>query len=977
MTPDRWQEIKLILVAALDRLPEERISFLNQACGLDKSLLAEVESLLAHQQSGDSVVDSLGLGLQLLELGSVENQEQDDESFLETHQRIGPYEIIRELGQGGVGAVYLAVRADDHYRQSVAIKLIRRGMDTELVLRRFRNERQILAGLDHPNIARLLDGGSTDNHRPYLVMEYIEGIPIDEYCDRHKLNTKERLKIFRQICDAVHNAHQHLVIHRDIKPSNILVTKEGRPKLLDFGIAKLLTPELAAQTLDHTGPFLRLMTPAYASPEQINGQPVTTAADVYSLGVLLFELLTGHKPYRVHSDSTMELMRAVLEIEPLRPSNAILTTQTTQGPDGNTSKTLTPNSVSKTRDGNPDRLRRSLRGDLDNIVLMALRKDPQRRYSSVQQFSEDIRRHLAQLPVIARSDSLTYRASKFIRRNTAGVMAVIMILLTLSVGIIAVNQQRKRAERRFNDVRQLARSVVFDYHDAIADLPGSTPVRERMVKDALKYLDSLAGEASNDQTLQRELATAYRKIGDVQGNSNLANLGDTNGALTSYRKSLTILQMLAAGQQRDGELQMELAESFERIGNVLRTSGDVRQAYQNFEEAIRLLETLPEAMRGEQSQQRKLAGLFYSVGNLKGYPRTANLGDINGALQYHRRALAIREVLSAATGFDINLRLDLQESNRTLANILASQNDLIAAEPHALVAVAIAKDLVSTDHNSARSLRALTEATDSLARLLMRRGKLDQAAMLCDQSIDSAQTALSVDPKNMQARQDLASGHSFAASIYLKKHNAGSALQHLRLSLKLNRAIAADDPNNDAAGRWVAQDLIVMGVALAMKGDLTGAIRSQREGVAIFESWYQNKPSDTMAATFLSAAYDRLAKTLSMRGEPVMALENFRLSLSLADRVLVQHPDNQSLRQQMAHTNFNIGEIYFMLAVREKKEALQVEYRSAARQSYLRSRALLLELQNSSAFTLDDAALLNQLNKKIATSVAVLEQHPK
>ena len=968
-----------MLGAVLERSPEERVPFLNQACGHDELLRAEVESLMAHNLPGDSVVDSLGMYPQFGALNGALQPDSGDESSLEMYQRIGPYEVIRELGHGGVGAVYLAARADDQYRQQVAIKLIRRGMDTDFVLRRFRNERQILAALDHPNIARLLDGGSTENHRPYLVMEYIEGVPIDAYCDSHTLNTEERLKLFRQVCGAVHYAHQHLVIHRDIKPSNILVTKQGGLKLLDFGIAKLLTPALAAQTLDHTGPSLRLMTPAYASPEQIKGQPITTATDVYSLGVLLYELLTGHNPYQVRSHAPLELMQAVLEKEPTRPSTAIMTTETTHDVAGSVSISLTPDAVSRTRDGNPDRLRRSLRGDLDNILLMALRKDPQRRYASVQHFSEDIRRHLARLPVTARGDGLSYRTSKFIRRNKFGVATGTVILLTLVGGIIAVNQQRKRAERRFNDVRQLAHSVVFDYHDAIADLPGSTPVRQRLVKDALKYLDSLASEASNDQTLQRELATAYRKIGDVQGNSNMANLGDTTGALISYRKSLAIRQALVAAAPKDGDRQSELAESYERIGDILRTAGDLRQADQNYGQAIRLLESLPGPAHDDRPQQRRLAELFYRVGNLKGYPRTANLGDINGAVEYYQKALAILEPLSAAAPNDMDLRIDLQESNRSLANLLGSQNNLSGAETHARKAVSISQDLVNRDLNSARSLRALTEATDALARLLMRQGSVDQAAEVCRQSIDSAQAAVNADPNNMQARQDLASGHSLAGAIYVRKKDAASAMKHLRQALSLNQAIAADDPGNDSANRWVAQDLISMGTALALAGDLRGAIHNQKQGLAILEPWYQKRRGDTAAANYLSTAYDRFGKTLSAYGERQAALENFRQSLTLGARVLMQHPDNQTLREQMALTNFNVAEIYFNLAKRPAKTTAvhQTEDWSEARKSYQLSLDLLLELRRHGALSAEDAVLPDQITKKITACDAALAPQPR
>jgi serine/threonine protein kinase/tetratricopeptide (TPR) repeat protein len=439
VTPERWQEIKSVLAAALERSPAERSSFLDEACGADSSLRDEVEALLVFDRSehgGDLSAGSSETGL-----------DEFDRVGEEAGRRIGPYQIVRELGRGGMGAVYLAARADDQYRRQTAIKLIRRGMDTDFLLRRFRNERQILAALDHPNIARLLDGGSTEDGRPYLVMEYVAGVPINEYCDRHSLDVEQRLRLFQDACAAVHYAHQRQVIHRDIKPSNILVAEGGGLKLLDFGIAKLLTPDLAAQTLDPTLSAMRLMTPAYASPEQIKGDTITGATDVYSLGVMLYELLTGHKPYRVRNQASHEITKAVLEEEPLKPSTTITLTEEVQSGDGSTPVTLTPESVSKIREGSLDRLRRRLRGDLDNIVLMALRKDPARRYASVEQFSEDIRRHLDGRPIVARKDTLGYRTAKFVRRNRVAVAVFVLTVVLFGSAALLSNYWISRTSK--------------------------------------------------------------------------------------------------------------------------------------------------------------------------------------------------------------------------------------------------------------------------------------------------------------------------------------------------------------------------------------------------------------------------------------------------------------------------------------------------------------------------------------------------
>ena len=336
-----------------------------------------------------------------------------------------------------MGAVYLAQRADDEYQKQVAIKIVKRGMDTQAILRRFHNERQILANLDHPNIAKLLDGGTTEDGLPYFIMDYVEGLPIDVYCDSHKLPTLERLKLFDAVCSAVQYAHQHGIVHRDIKPTNILVTADGAPKLLDFGIAKLLHPELSSQTAESTATAQRPMTPHYASPEQVRAEEVMPASDVYSLGVLLYELLTGHRPYRFKSRAPQEIERIICEEEPERPSASIYRVEEVPGTDGETPIPITPELVSGTRDGEPKKLRRRLAGDLDNIVLMALRKEPARRYGSVEQFSKDIRRHVEGLPVIARKDTPWYRSAKLIKRNKVGVLAgaVISVLLLALIGV--------------------------------------------------------------------------------------------------------------------------------------------------------------------------------------------------------------------------------------------------------------------------------------------------------------------------------------------------------------------------------------------------------------------------------------------------------------------------------------------------------------------------------------------------------------
>src|SRR6266851_1760571 len=449
MNAETWQQLKTCFHSALELSPEERTAFLIQACDGDDELRDRVERLLASHEDAGSFLASPAI----IDAGVISAVDETEGGGHNDRigQRIGPYEILREIGHGGMGTVFLAVRADDQYRKEVAVKIVNKGMDTDTILRRFVMERQILANLEHPNIARLLDGGTTLDGLPYFVMEHVEGETIIHYCDQHRLHTLERLQLFRQVCSAVQFAHQNLTVHRDLKPSNIIVTADGTPKLLDFGIAKLLGSDLP----EATATVSRWLTPEYASPEQLRGLPMTTTSDVYSLGVVLYELLTGHRPFNFESRSPEEVARLITAGEPIKPSVIINRTNNTRLTDDAAHRPLTPEAISHTRDGNVDKLRRRLAGDLDNILLKALRKEPERRYASVQEFSEDLRRHLEGLPVLARPDTLSYRTCKFITRHKAGVAAAAMVLLTLMSATIITSwqarvarQERAKAERR-------------------------------------------------------------------------------------------------------------------------------------------------------------------------------------------------------------------------------------------------------------------------------------------------------------------------------------------------------------------------------------------------------------------------------------------------------------------------------------------------------------------------------------------------
>ena len=432
MSADRWERLSELFHSALALSGEEREGFLSRACAGDRELRAEVERLIAADARAGEFMDPLTTGAAAVLLGGGSASDH-----IVAGRRFGPYRVAREVGRGGMGAVYLAERADGAYEQRVAIKLIKRGMDTDLILERFRAERQILASLDHPNIARLIDAGTSEDGRPYFVMEYIEGEPIDEYADARRLTVGERLRLFLQVCGAVAYAHTRRVIHRDIKPVNILVTREGVPKLLDFGIAKALEPGAGEPTSSVTG--LRLLTPEYASPEQVDGRHATTVSDVYSLGVVLYELLTGRSPYRPRSREPLDVVEAVRTTDPERPSTAVAHPTATEE-SGRRRERLMGDRAAATGSGSTDKLGRQLRGDLDMIVLTALRKEPDRRYRSVDEFADDIQRHLDGRPVRARPDGVRYRAGKFLRRNRVAVIAASLAAVTaLLVGAAAVS----------------------------------------------------------------------------------------------------------------------------------------------------------------------------------------------------------------------------------------------------------------------------------------------------------------------------------------------------------------------------------------------------------------------------------------------------------------------------------------------------------------------------------------------------------
>jgi len=905
VTPERWKQVETIFERALEIPPGERSPFLERTCAGDEELRDEVDSLLESHGSAGTFLDNSDPFFSKEDL-------TENGSFLQSGTTIDHYRIVREIGRGGMGAVYLAERADAEYEKKVAIKLIKRGMDTDSVLRHFRTERQILASFDHPNIARLFDGGTTESGLPYFVMEYVEGIPIDDYGNKHALSLSQRLNLFREVCAAVSYAHRHLVIHRDIKRTNILVTADGIPKLLDFGIAKILQQGDGVQSLA-TLPGVRLMTPEYASPEQVRGEPVTTASDVYSLGIVLYELLTGQLPYRFTTRSPFEMARIIGETEPSKPSTTVL----------------------KGRNLKFDiRHSKLLKGDLDNIVLMALRKEPERRYQSTEQFSEDIRRHLELRPVLARKDTVRYRTSKFIRRNKAVVATAALVLLSLVGGMIATSwearharveeaiakTEKERAERRFADVRQLAHSLLFDYHDAIKDLPGATRVRERLVKDALANLDKLAAEAHGDSVLQRELAVAYERVGDVRGQANSASLGDRAGAVESYQKALRIREAFGGDTSKDVQSSRELAGTYRKLGNELLDTSEAATGLKYLEKSLALFSKLAAEQPDDPQIQRDVAESHNAIGSA-----LEDRNDMTGALEHHRHALTIREQLVAVNSANRNYRRDLSVTYENIGRVLALSNNVPGA--------------LENNHKA----MALREAL------------------------------LAEDPVNADYRRILSISYQNNGDYRAFSKDTRGALESFRRKLAIDEQSFATDPANAQARLDLGYCCQRMGELLAQLDDNQAAAASYRRALEMYQQSMVVDPQDVIIGIRAAIVGSHLGEELARLQNISLARQECAKTVELL-RVTLDDPANVNQRRLRVLAFTGLGDAYVVLANAQKGSEAAGNDRRAARDNYRRALDIMHEHRERGIADADDLAAMDEVARKATSCERMLRQ---
>jgi tetratricopeptide (TPR) repeat protein len=934
---ERWTRVKQITSDALERPDSDRPVWVAEACAGDEPLRREVESLLnAHARAGGFLeTPALAAGGAAEAVATAALQSP---APAVAGRPIGPYRILRELGQGGMAVVYLARRDDAAFEKEVAIKIVRGGPASTSLMQRFYEERRILATLDHPNIARLLDGGTTEDGLPYVVMESVFGIPIDAYCDERSLALEPRLVLFRQVCAAVQYAHQHLVIHRDLKARNILVTADGTPKLLDFGIAKLLEPGLAP--VDETRTGYRALTLEAASPEQVRGEPMTVTSDVYSLGVLLYRLLTGQSPYGPKRRADADLTRAICEEMPVRPSMAA-----------------------------PVERRRPLRGELDSIVLKALRKEPERRYSSVQDFSEDVRRHLEGRPVAARGDTVRYRAGKFVHRHPLGIASVALVLVTL-ISATAITARQARiaerehldAERRFNQVRKLANAVLFDYHDAIAALPGSTPIRERMVKDALQYLDTLSAASSDDATLQRELASAYEKVGDVQGSPSRANLGNFAGALASHGKALAIRKRLAASPGASLSAKLELARSYAALGELSQVTSDIPAALANYRKAFAVFDSIstPSA-----ESKRDLGSLDVRFGRA-----LVASGELGKAIESYRKGIALTLALSAADPGDRKLKRDVAIARIALGDALADSGDLPEALESHRAALALFEPLVTpTDAPSRRDVNtAQGRISDTLAKMGDKRGAL--AIELS--ALKVSEELLKADPSNALAARDTYIDYYKTAFLQEALGDVEAAIANQRRCVALCEAQVKANPASSQLRGDLSVGYFRLGEMLEKRSDrLPEARRSYEKAVTITEALSKADPTDAGARGDLSEDIMKLSDVSLRLGDRADALDGYRRALAIREELVKANPDSAEERTQLARIYESLGAYSLSLAPSERRTD---DWREA-RRWYQLSLESFQGLQQRNKLSADYATKPHELEKRIRTCDAALAKH--
>jgi len=787
-------ELRRLFHAVADLSPKERETYFREQ-QVPAEIQEELNSLLEFDSdSGHLLTEPIVHCAEMLLEEAAENN---------LNLRCGPYRLVRLLGRGGMGAVYLAERADGEVEQRVAVKLLAISLK-DAFRQRFLRERQILATLNHPAIARLLDAGHTEDGRPYLAMEYVDGVPIDQYGEQ--LDQRRKLELFIEVCGAVAYAHRNLIVHCDLKPSNILVDRDERPRLLDFGTAKIVDP---VQNLERTATLLQALTPQYASPEQVRGEAITTATDVYSLGLVLYKLLTGRLPYSFPSVTPTAISRTICEVEPEPPH---------------------------------------LGGDLDNILLMALRKEPERRYVSVSCFADDIGRVLSHRPILARPDTLRYRTAKFMRRNRLILSAATVSLAAVIFALAVTAHQERISQKRFEQVRKLAHTFVFDFHDEIAKLEGSTKAREMMVRTGLEYLDSLSQNAGSDLDLQREIAAAYMKIGDAQGYPTKPNLGRIEDALASYRKAGDIYRRIAA---RDRAYLPDLANYYLRFAGLIRFTRNLEQARELSELAVQTFHQL---------STQTLSSDDLAFHYIEAW---CTLGDTDEDLNHFHQAW-----------YDFSRCYELAKAALRRRNGSGSATG-------------------TKTGTNLRFLSAFSQAAERVGTGAQNLGRLEEALRALDEDEAALRQLISAEPWNPSLHRRQALVHHYRSMIYDDDlyPNLGDparALDSAKRYLMAAEAMHKSDPNNTSAQLSLAIALYRFSFPLR-EFDAKEAVTTARNSVQMFDRMIALGERNYLIESRRVRAWQRLAEAQLKAGRIAQAQRTAELALAKEQSLAVSY----------------------------------------------------------------------------------------